>query len=263
MLETLRGYIFDGRFIDESLGVLLIALAIVFVLLARNVASERFLLWSGIGSAVVAALLFVMAPSSRILLPPLVVVAMAAVVPLDRFLEQSRATALVASWIVVVLAACQLFVSGAYLALQKPFTLLGSQVSEEEFVAAARPAYAEIVFADANLPRDSRSLVVGLNELYWFSHRVRGGGNFDGPRIARLFDGDAAAVVARLRLDGVTHLVVFENGLQPGGAADADVKRMERDTNLTAGEAATLREVLGGHARVVANDARVGVFELR
>lgn len=259
ILETFRGYVFDGRFLDESLGVLLIALTFAFLLLVRNLASERFLLASGCGAAVVTAILFAMAPSSRILLPPLVVVALAAVVALDRFLEASSAAAMAASWIVVALALGQLFLCGAYVATQKPFTILSGQVSDAEFVATVRPVSLDVVFADLNLPKESRALVVGMNELYWFSHRVRGGGNFDGPRVARMFDGDAATVQQRLRSDAITHLVVFPGGLRPSAAG---VKSVERGTSLTPAQDSTLQELLGT-ATPVASNPRVAVYALR
>lgn len=257
--ETFRGYVFDGRFIDESLGVLLFAIAVAFVLLARHVARERFLLWSGVGGLLVAVALFATAPSSRILLPALIVVALASVVAIDRFLEESAVTATTASIVVVALAACQLFLCGAYVALQKPFDLLGGRLSDDELVAAVRPSYPDIQFADGNLPENSRSLVLGMNELFWFSHRVRGGGNFDGPRIARLLDGDAPAVSARLRAMGLTHIVIFPEGLR-GDAAD--IKHRERETSLTSAEDAALRDVLGASS-LVASSPRVAVYSLK
>jgi len=106
-------------------------------------------------------------------------------------------------------------------------------MSDNEIVAAVRPSYSNIQFADANLPEDSRALVLGMNELYWFSHRVRGGGNFDGPRIASLFDGDTSRARARLQAMGLTHIVIFPDGLFE---AASDVKRRERDTSLTAAQ---------------------------
>ena len=89
---------------------------------------------------------------------------------------------------------------------------------------------------------------------------MRGGGNFDGPRIAAYLDaGDPERLRERLRRDGITH-VVLDRGLVT--RPSADIKRRERETFLDATTMETLVALLQ-QQRIVAAKGPIFVFELK
>jgi hypothetical protein len=211
LFDTLNGYLFDPLFIDEALGITLVMLVLAVILARRNL---FVLLLLGVG---VVALFF--APSSRILIPFLVVPAIYGYAALPRNAWVSG--------LIAAAAVCQLLLGGYYVSTLEPFAILGGRVSDEEYLQAHRGGFGDIQMVNAALPAGSRTLVVGMNELFWFARPVRGGGNFDGPRVnAYLESGDLAA---RLKGDGFTHLAVFNQAPRRGG-----VKEKERTTELSA-----------------------------
>src|SRR5205823_12655690 len=110
------------------------------------------------------------------------------------------------------------------------FALLSGRLSDEQYLASMRPSTTTIAALDAALPPGSLTLVIGLNESYWFQRRVRAGGNFDGPRVSAYLDaGSIDAVYARLRSDGITHVAIVAT---PPATAEAK-KTEERETTLS------------------------------
>ena len=114
---------------------------------------------------------------------------------------------------------------------------------------------------DALLPTDARALVVGLNETFWFARRVRGGGNFDGPRVSRYLElPTPEALYARLKGDGITHVAV----VAPAPAATAVAQKLaERETALSPAAQRMLAQTLDRYASNVAPGAGATVFTLR
>jgi len=229
---TLGSYVFDGRFIDESLGAALLAvLPMTGTLLALALLAAGVLLW-------------MLAPSARILIPFFAASASAARVEW-RWLR----------WIIGVAVAAQLFLAG-YFVMDRTGTLavLAGRESDADFLIKARPTFNDILFVDSSLPANSRTLVVGLNETYWFAHRVRGGGNFDGPRISRYLDAPTPeALRAKLAQDGITHVAVFS----------LPQKREERQTSLTPAAQKSVSQMLDRYAANVAAKGNVVLFTLR
>jgi hypothetical protein len=123
-----------------------------------------------------------------------------------------------------------------------------------------RPSTGTIAALDASLPPQSLTLVIGLNESYWFQHRVRAGGNFDGPRVSAYLDaGSVDALYARLRYDGITHVAVVS--LPP---PTEDRKKIEeRETVLTDAAKRTLAQMLDAHAANVSQRGTATLFALR
>jgi hypothetical protein len=199
---ALADYVFDPKFIDEALGAAILTLP---AFAAGAIA---------VGSVAMAILLFFLAPSARILVPYLVVPSM------------SGASALRKRWVTVVIAIAvvmQTFFVVAFTARSGAFALVSGGVSEAEYLRKQRGTYASIEWVDQALPRDARALVVGTGETYWFTRRVRGGGNFDGPRLSRYLDAPAPHTLrARLVADGITHVVLLANKVPT-----SDVRKIE------------------------------------
>lgn len=234
---TLGSYIFDGRFLDESLGASLLA-----ALTAISGPVAIALLVSG-------ALIWATAPSARLLVPYFGAAAT------DAKLE-SRALRLVLAIAVVA----QLFLVAYYVDRTEVFSLLAAKQTDEEYLAKARPSYPSVAWLNAALPKGSSTLVVGLNETYWFNHRVLGGGNFDSDRISAYLDAPTPeALRARLASDRVDHIAVF-SALPP----TADVKKQEeRQTQLTPAAQKALALLLDRYAADVTSHGDVTLFTLR
>ncbi len=237
---VLASYIFDGRFIDESLGASLMSGAL-FTTGAL-----------GIAALLVAVLLFALAPSARILVPFFGVAATQA----GKAVEQRR----VLRAILVVAIAAQLMLVGYFIDRTELFSTMSGKWSDEEYLANARSSYPSIAWVNATVPEKSRTLVIGLNETYWFARSVRGGGNFDGPRMSAYLDA-ATPEALRLRLsrDGITHVAVFA---APPPTAVAQ-KVAERQTVLTASAKRSLAQLLDLYASNVTAHGSVTLFTLR
>jgi len=234
----LSDYVFDGHFIDESLGASLIAACTL---------SGGALAWILV---IVAVLLFLLAPSSRILLPFLAI-------PAARSLRPTRLMRVLLTLSIVV----QLFLIGYFVDRSGAFSLLSGGSSDQEFLTKQRPSYTTAQTIDALLPADARALVVGLNETYWFAHRVRGGGNFDGPRISRYLGlPTAEALYARLKSDGITHVAV----VAPVPATTAVAQKLaERDATLTPEAQRILAQTLDRYTSNVTSRGSATVFTLK
>ncbi|HEV7485199.1 MAG TPA: hypothetical protein VGQ65_05915 [Thermoanaerobaculia bacterium] len=234
----LSDYVFDGHFLDESLGASLIAACTL---------SAGMLPWILIGAAV---LLFLLAPSSRILLPFLAI-------PAARSHRPGRLMRLVLVLSIVV----QLFLIGYFVDRGAGFSLLSAAASDAEFLTKQRSSFKTVQSIDALLPADARALVIGLNETFWFARRVRGGGNFDGPRVSRYLEmSTPEALYARLKNDGITHVAV----VAPAAAATTVAQKLaERETALSPVAQRMLAQTLDRYASNVAPGAGATVFTLR
>ena len=236
---ALADYVFEGAFIDEALGAAIVALPVF--------ASGAIAL----ACIAMAVGLFFLAPSSRILVPFLVVPAMSAASELRR-----RVLAIVISIAVVV----QVFMVVWFTARSGAFTLLAGSASEVEYLRAQRPSYAAVEWLNTQLPAGSRSLVVGQTESFWFTRPTRGGGNFDGPRVSRYLDVPAPeALRERLRRDGITHIAIVAAPLP----TSVDAKREERQTTLSPGAQRMLAQLLDRYTAKVVTQGHATLFELR
>jgi len=234
----LSDYVFDGHFLDESLGA---------SLLAACTLSAGMLPWILIGGAI---LLFLLAPSSRILLPFLTI-------PAAQSQRPGRLMRVLLGLSIVV----QLFLIGYFVDRGGAFSLLSGAASDTEFLAKQRPSFKTVQSIDALAPAGARTLVVGLNETFWFARRVRGGGNFDGPRVSHYLEVPTPeALYARLKNDGITHVAV----VAPAPAATADAQKLaERETALSTAAQRMLAQTLDRYASNVAPGAGATVFTLR
>ncbi len=233
----LSDYVFDGRFIDESLGGSLIATA-------AGTAGLAFWLLFALG-----VLLFFLGPSARILVPFFAV-------PASRASLDWRPLRVV----IAIAIALQLFMLAFFADRSGAFGLISGHDSEEQYLAKARASYSTVAALDAALPPGSRTLVVGLNETFWFQHRVRGAGNFDGPRVSEyLSSASAEALRERLRRDGITHVAVIAST-----PATADAKKIEeRETALSPAAQRSLAQMLDHYAANVSQHGNAALFALR
>ena len=230
-------YIFDGRFIDESLGVSVL----MTIPLAAGLLS-----WILIGAGIA---LFALAPSARLLVPFFAI-------PAARALPPSRPMRVLLAIAMVL----QLFLIGFFTDRTEAFSLLAGRLSDGQYLARVRPTVGTIAALDAALSSNSRTLVIGLSETYWFQHRVRGGGNFDGPRVSAYLDtGSVDSLYARLRRDGITHVAVISAPLPTTEAKKVE----ERDTTLSDPAKRTLAQMLDRYAANVTQRGSATLFALR
>jgi hypothetical protein len=236
---ALADYVFEGSFIDESLGAALLVLAPFTAGLLP------------LATLAAAAALFLLAPSSRILVPFLVVPAVSAAPVLRRR---------VVAALVVIAVVVQTFLVVWFTGRGGAFSLLAATATEEEFLRKQRASHASVEWLNQSLPAGSRPLIVGLNETYWFAQPVRGGGNFDGVRISRYLDlPNIDAVRERLRRDGITHVAVIT---VPVTTKDA-VKREERQTTLSPSAQKMLARMLDRYASSVLSRGNATLFTLK
>ena len=233
----LSDYVFDGKFIDESLGASMLAL---------------LPLTSGllpIVLALIAVGLFFLAPSARILLPFLAV-------PAARNLAPSRTIRV----LLAIAVGVQLFLAVWFIDRSGVFALLGGNQSDEEYLVKARASYTTIESVDALAPPGAVVLVVGLNETYWFEHRVRGGGNFDGPRVSAYLEQPTPdALYAKLKRDGITHVAVISLPTPTTVTKKAE----ERETELSPAAQRMMSQTLDRYAAGVVSRGAATVFTLR
>lgn len=234
----LSSYIFDGHFLDESLGASLLSACAT----AGGILPLAML--------ACALLLFLMAPSARLLLPYLAIPAARSRVS-DRWLRLLLAAGIV----------MQLFLIVFYVDRSEAFSTLSGKASDDEFLVRQRPSYTTVKAVDTMLPEGSRTLIIGLNETFWFSRRVRGGGNFDGDRISRYLEAGAPErLYERLKHDGISHVAVMAPALRNTAVAQ---KIEERETALSPEARRVLALMLDRHAVAVTGRERATLFTLR
>jgi hypothetical protein len=234
----LSDYVFDPHFIDESLGASLLGAA-------AATAGTVFWILLGIG-----AVLFLLAPSARILVPFFAVPASRATIAWKPF-RVALAMAIAVQLLLIVF----------FIERSNVLGLIAGRDSDEDFLKKARTSYPTIAEVDQALPPDSRTLVIGLNETFWFRHRVRGGGNFDGPLMSAYLEGATPdSLRERLRKDGITHVAV----IAPPGPHTAVAKKIEeRQTALTPPAQRSLAQMLDRYAASVAQHGSAALFTLR
>jgi hypothetical protein len=236
----LSDYVFDRGFVDEALGIALIALCV----LARGRIAYALLAAGGA--------LFFLAPSSRILIPFLLIPAITSAPAVDA----SR----ILRGVVAVAIAVQSFFVLWFVDRDGAFALLGARVSDEQYIVQQRSSVDAIRWIDQSLPPGARTLVIGLNETYWFAHPVRGGGNFDGERVSHYLAVPAAeALREKLRRDGITHVAVI-NAAPP---TNVERKQQERQTQLTPEARQMLAQMLDHFASQVVSRGDDTLFTLK
>lgn len=262
-LELLRRYVYDANLIDESLGATLFISTLLLLAGLPRAGRLTRVMTATIGAA--ALLVFGTAPSARLVVPFLAPLLLMGIVALDRLPLRRLLQALL-----LAAASVQVAEGMFFLATYAPLSLLqkgadgGPQLSGKAFLAQ-RPEnfYPAIDWIDARLPAGSRLLVIGLHRPYWFSRSVRGGGNFDGPRVAAYLDADGPAQLReRFQRDGITHVAVFKTLLQLGEQPAGEGYRAEGRTVLSQRQLALLRATLEGGAKSIGADKVAELYRL-
>ena len=230
-------YVFSGSFIDESLGASLLMACTLAV---------GMLSWVFVAAGIV---LFLLAPSARLLVPFFAV-------PASRALPPNRPLRV----LLAIGIAMQLLLIAFFTERSQAFALIAGRASDEQYLASVRPSTSTIEALDAELPQRSLTLIIGLSETFWFQHRVRGGGNFDGPRVSAYLDaGSVDALGARLRRDGIMHVAVIAAPIPT-----SDVKKAEeRETELSDGAKRTLAQMLDRYGQSVVQRGNATLFTLK
>ena len=233
----LTDYVFDPQFIDESLGAAMLMLAplasgvIPFALLAFGIA------------------FFFLGPSSRLLIPYFAIPAVSATITKKWF-----------RFLVAIAVAVQTLMVVYLTDRNGPFELVAADV-EGSYLGKQRPSIAAIGWLNRTLPDDSRTLVIGTGESFWFSHRVRAGGNFDSDRIsAYLAAPTPEALREKLRGDGITHIAIVSITAPPTEVAQ---KIEERQTRLTPAAQRMLSQFLDRYAASVASGNDATLFTIK
>jgi len=252
-LTTAASYVFDPRIIDEALGISLLLLAPLSLPRADSPFARR----SCVALLVACGASALLTPSARVFLPFLIVPALVGGLTISRLgVPARRAIAIVLG----IAIPAQLAVVAYLLDADDPLTLLLDRASVPEWLSTHRPITSDVLWIDAALPPRSRTLVLGIHELFWFSHEVRGAGNNDGSLVSTyLRAGDPERLRDRLKSDGFTHLA---NGRGLVLDRSADFKGRERATLLDAEVTSTLTEFLLTQ-RLVAIREPTMLFELR
>jgi hypothetical protein len=249
--KTFADYLFSGRFVDEALGMTMLLLAFLALVALPKRTFSKTAVWL---VALIVVVLFLAAPSARIFLPYLMVLAMYGGVALA---HTTRLLRIALTALLLAGAVAQTF-AVAYLTSQfNPFGVLDGSMTDAQYLQRVRPSFASIDWIDQRLPATGRTLVIGVNELYPFTRPVRGGGNFDGKRVTAYLE--SPTLLEQLRRDGITHVAVI-NAPPP---ETGDIKETERGTNLSTWARENLRRTLSDHATPVAAGSAGTVFALK
>ena len=263
LVELLRRYVYDANLIDESIGATLFIPALI--LLATLPWAARFvrLMTAAIGAATL--LLLASGPSARLIVPFLAPLALMGVVALDQLPLRRLFHALLLGAAMLQVAEGMFFLNTyAPLAILQRGPGGGPQLAGKAFLAQ-RPEnfFPAIEWIDAKLPAGSRLLVIGLHRLYWFSRSVRGGGNFDGPRVVAYLDAESPARLReRLRRDGITHVAVFKTLLQVSDEPAREGFKVESRTVLPPRLRTLLHQTLDSGAKSIGEDKVAELYRL-
>ena len=258
---VLANYIYDPIMADESLGPLLFASCLGFVLRSRALRSADYLCALGVSSAALLGCVAISRAAGRILLPFASLCACAGVLAMLQSSEPLPRARRAVERVLFAAAVLQLVFLVSVVAEYGPFDVL--RQSDLDVVAKHRPTSRVALWLDSVLPNGSRTLALGIHESYWFKHSVRTAGNFDGPRVAAYLRGlSPDALHHKLRTDGFTHVAIYAKQLIVASEHERG-RRAEAVTSLDKSTAGALRAMLAAHARVVAQSQDVTLLVLR
>jgi hypothetical protein len=259
-LGLLLNYVFDPTMADESLGVAWLVLLVGLALGFASLRSAPYLRAMALLTLVPLAVAFGLGAAGRLLFPFVSLTAGVGGIALTHQVAPHARARHATRCGLLALAMLQALFVATLAAQPEPLSVLA--VDERAYVAAQQPSTPAIEWVDARLPVSSLTLVVGVHESYWFDHRVRSAGNFDGPRMETYLRAPTPrALFERLRRDGFTHVAVFQSRIQVG-ASGTSGRRAERRTTLAPETAATLRDMLAAHARTLAASEGVTLLAL-
>jgi hypothetical protein len=257
---TLSSYLFDPRWIDDSLGFVLPGLALSSLVMLRSLEStwHRLTLIVFLCGALVLSFI---GPAGRILIPFLLPPALIALFSLAAIIPAGVRQRLLGG-VLIAGASLQILVAALHLAKLDPLPVLTGESEDREWVGTLRHVQPLIESANPILPDDGRTLVLGVQELFWFRGDVRGGGNFDSSLIASYLDAPPDELLDRLRGDGVTHLLLYENRIHAGPPA-SDRSVQQRSLTISRDVAQRLSQFLNQHTVTEASFEHGMLFRIR
>ena len=266
VLDLLARYVADPKMQDESIGATLAASLLLLAGSWRMLRGETFLRTVGATTLLLGAAFCMAEPAGRLLVPFLAIPAAIGWVALDRGATGAgRGWAQAFAALVLVAAALQLGLAVQTVDSWRPFALFRVEratgrvtASDPDYLKDRVPIFATVEAVDRLLPEGSRTLVIGLSKTGWFTHRVRGGGDFDGPRVAAFLRAESPDRLRdRLRVESLSHVVVFRNLL----VVSDEAPTAETATVLPVRTAVMLHAMLAGYARVAASTAEFELYE--
>ncbi|MBW3670521.1 MAG: hypothetical protein KY432_02480 [Acidobacteria bacterium] len=259
--ETLSSYMFDSRLIDDSLGFVLPALALAAVALFRLI--EPWRRAATLAMLLMTAVLTLIGPSGRILLPFLVIPAWISLAALNR---REDGVGFLAPPVLIVATLIQLTVVWLHIDRLDPLPVVKATVEDRDWVALHRRSMPLIRQGNSLLSSSSSSsgttLVLGLNELFWFDGRVTGGANFDSARISDHLSGNPEALASRWRAEGIEQVLLYPGHIGVGSVGEAPADR-QRMLSLTPDAASALGEALRRHGVPAGRTADAVLYRLR
>lgn len=257
--ETLSSYMFDPRLIDDSLGFVLPALALAAVALFRTI--EPWRRAATLAMLIMTALLTLIGPSGRILLPFLVIPAWVALEALSR--REKGMGEFLAPLVLIVATLIQLTVVWLHIDRLNPLQVVNATVEDRDWVALHRRSMPLIRQGNSLLSSSSaKTLVLGVNELFWFDGRVTGGANFDSARISDHLSGNPETLAGRWRGKGIERVLLYPGHIRIGPVGEASADR-QRALSLTPQAAAALGEALRRHGVPAGQTADAVLYRLR
>jgi hypothetical protein len=261
--DLVHGYdIFDPRIVDESLGILLPAAALLGIGALRL--RERRLPDLVILSAIQLPIVLTIAPGSRNEVNAFVPIALAGTIAAAIWIVRTRVVFRVVAGVAAALAlgaqlSLVLFVLSSY--------EVGPYLSGQERAAAylqrtrafARP-YAWI---DRFTPRSARLILLGETRTFYLQRPFVAAGNLDGPRVASWLSqfSTSDALAAELHRMGIKHLLLHTQWYRVRGPAPGMLEK-EYLLEVSAETDAMLRAFLRSHARVVYRDGEYLIAEV-
>lgn len=194
------GYVFDPVQFDESTGLAIWMIIVAGGIVALRRGRDARLLLFAAGSI---AILAIVGPAARILMPFAVIAALEAW--RRGFAPPSRVMHGLAL-VTLILAVSQLVVTAGITLSLRPWEVITGGRSAEEWIAGRREAHRAVLWLNQTLTENDRAFIVGIPELFWVDGSPRGGGNADFDRVSRYLA--APGFEERLVSDGITHVAV-------------------------------------------------------
>ena len=212
-----------------------------------------------VGLLAVAAILTWIGPAGRILLPFLVLPAW---LSLHSLAERKETIGrIIASVVLVAATLIQLSVAWLYLDRLDPIGVVVGETDEAEWIERQRRSQSLVERGNEIIDPQTKTLVLGVNELFWFDGRVVGGANFDSGRIAAYLSGDVEEVARRMAEDGIESVLVYPRMIRVGQGQGPTVDR-QRSLMLRPEAVSTLRELLERHGTIEAESGEAILYRL-
>ncbi len=258
-LSTLSSYLFQMTMFDEAMGVALPLAALFGIWIAYAGRSLEWLRSLSVAMWLPLLGLASLGMAGRVLLPFLLFPALLGLLGLFSLLQKHPLVRRTATAVWFLLAFLQLFMVMMFVETLHPFKAF---YRGEQAYMSQRRSFSRLLWLNKQLPAKSKTLIVGIQELYGSKHKVRGGGNADGPRIARYLEAkDAASLARRWQADGFTHIALYHVRIIVGNGFTARLQK-EKMVILSSRTAKRFLKALRTHTSKVGTHSGLFVYKL-